>query len=310
MIEIIPPIPSPSSFEEIRIASLKHPLVPFIGAGVSMLAGCPGWESFGDRALRFFLSNGKLSPAEYDQIKGLSSRIKLSLALDLQKSSGLLIDFRELLSPSAEKKAIGERVYGRLGTLSTTFVTTNYDDFLDSGRVVFHEPHRLTIDNLRVPNAVFHIHGSVLDPDNMVRTTDEYLRRYASHELSRGSAGENPFLTFLRKLFELRTVLFIGYSLSELEILEYVLQKSASVSSKMEVEPRHFIMQGFFSHELPLVRSLDGYFARFGVTLIPFSRDERDWDQLENVVDALASALPSGTPLSLPKLREMEGLLE
>jgi hypothetical protein len=310
MIETIPPIPSSFSFENIRIASLKRPLVPFIGAGVSMLAGCPGWDVFGDLALRFFLSNGVLSPADYDQIKSLPSRIKLSLALDLQESSGLKIDFRELLSPSADKKSIGERVYGRLGTLSTTFVTTNYDNFLDGGRDVFHEPHRLTIENLLVQNSVFHIHGSVLDPDNMVRTTDEYLRRYASHEPTQGASGENPFLTFLRKLFELRTVLFIGYSLSELEILEYVLQKSASVSSKREAEPRHFIIQGFFSHELPLARSLNGYFARFGVTLIPFSRDERDWDQLENVVDALASALPSGTPLSLPKLREMEGLLE
>lgn len=310
MIEIIPPIPFPTSFEEIRIASLKRPLVPFIGAGVSMLAGCPGWEEFGDRTLRFFLSKGKLSPAEYDQIKGLSSRIKLSLALDLQKSSGLQIDFRGLLASSAEKKAIGERVYDRLGTLSTTFVTTNYDDFLDSGRAVFHEPHRLTIDNLRIPNAVFHIHGSVLDPENMVRTTDEYLRRYASHEVSQGSDGENPFLTFLRKLFELRTVVFIGYSLSELEVLEYILQKSTSVLTGKEIESRHFILQGFFSHQLPLVKNLERYFSRFGVSLIPFSRDECDWDQLVNVVDALASALPSGTPLSLPKLREMEGLLE
>lgn len=308
MIENIFPIPP--SFEEIRIASLHRPLVPFIGAGVSMLAGCPAWDKFGDRALRFFLLKGKLCPAAYDQIKDLSSRIKLALALDLQKSTGLPIDFRELLSPSADKEVSGKRVYDRLGTLSTTFVTTNYDDFLDGGRVVFHEPHRLTIENLRVPNAVFHIHGSVLDPENMVRSTDEYLRRYASHEPSRGSAGENPFLTFLRQLFRIRTVLFIGYSLSELEILEYVLQKSASITSKTEIELRHFIIQGFFSHELPLVRSLEGYFARFGVALIPFSRDERDWDQLENVVDALAGALPSGTPLSLPKLREMEGLLE
>jgi len=308
MIETISPIPS--SFEDIRIASLQRPLVPFIGAGVSMLAGCPGWEEFGDRTLRFFLSKGALSPAEYDQIKGLSSRIKLSLALDLQKSSGLPIDFRELLAPSAEKKGIGERVYDRLGTLSTTFVTTNYDDFLDSGREVFHEPHQLTIHNLRIPNAVFHIHGSMLDPDNMVRTTDEYLKRYASHEVLRGSDGENPFLTFMRKLFELRTVVFIGYSLSELEVLEYVLQKSASVLPGKEIEPRHFILQGFFSHQRPLANNLERYFARFGVSLLPFSRDERDWDQLGNVIDALASALPSGTPLSLPKLREMEGLLE
>lgn len=310
MIKAIPPIPFSSAFEEIRIASLQRPLVPFVGAGVSMLAGCPGWEEFGDQALRFFLTKGKLSPVEYDQIKGLNSRIKLSLALDLQDSTGLQIDFRELLAPSDQKKECGERVYGRLGTLSSMFVTTNYDGFLDEGRNVFHSPHELSVRNFDVPNSVFHIHGSVLDPNSMVRTTDEYLRRYASHDAPRGADGENPFLTFLRNLFELKTVIFIGYSMSELEILEYVLQKSSSGSSGAATELRHFLLHGFFSNQLPLANNLQRYFARFGVSLIPFSRDERDWEQLGDVIDALARALPAGAPLALAKLREMERLLE
>ncbi|MCZ2152283.1 MAG: SIR2 family protein [Bryobacterales bacterium] len=309
MIETITPIPP--SFEDLRIATLKRPLVPFIGAGVSQLGGCPGWDDFADGALRFFVAQRKLSHAEYDQIKDLSSRIKLSLALELEESCELKIDFADLLRPSTEEeKANGTRIYEKLDCLASTFVTTNYDDWLDKARNVFYKYEDLSMKNFDAKNAVFHIHGSVRDPSSMVRTTDEYLLRYASHEIVWGADGENPFLTFLRKLFELKTVLFIGYSLSELEVLEYVLQKSVDPHEARPIELRHFMLQGFFSHQVPLANNLARYFARFGVRLIPFCRDERDWSQLGEVVDALARELPAGAPLALPKLREMEGLLE
>lgn len=307
MIEEIFPIPP--SFEELRIAALTRQLVPFIGAGVSMLAGCPGWDAFADNSLRFYLKNEKLPPAEYDQIKPLPSRIKISLALELERKTGLSINFRELLAASDDKKEFGLKLYEKLGSLGSRFVTTNYDEFLDVGRTVFHQAKDISIQNFETQNSVFHIHGSLLDPHNMVRTTDEYLARYASHEIHKGADGENPFLTFLKLLFKTNTVLFIGYSLRELEVLEYVLQKSDLVISEHETELRHFILQGFFTHELPLARSLEKYFARFGVSLIPYSRDERDWDQLSEVIDALATYLPKGKPLALPKLREMEDLL-
>ena len=302
-------LPIPSSFEELRTATLTRPLVLFVGAGVSMLAGCPGWDTFADNSLRFYLKNNKLSPAEYDQIKPLSSRIKLSLAQELKRKTGLQIDFCELLKPSDEKKEFGFGVYEKLKGLSRKVVTTNYDQFLDSGRTVFHEVKDISANNLNVDNAVFHIHGSLLDPENMILTTIQYLERYAGHEIQKGTDGENPFLTFLKFLFKQNTVLFIGYGLQELEVLEYVLQKSDLVISGPNAELRHFILQGFFSHELPLAQNLERYYARFGVSLMPFSRDECDWDQLAQVIDALAAHLPAGKPLTIPKLREMEGLL-
>ena len=164
--------------------------------------------------------------------------------------------------------------------------------------------------NFGVPNSVFHIHGSVLDSTSMVRTTDEYLVRYANHKFAKGPAGENAFLTFLEKLFELKTILFIGYSLSELEVLEYVLQKKGQDINEEGTEQKHFILQGFFTHEIELAKSLKEYFAKFGVELIPFSRDENNWDQLAKVIEYLALELKIGNPLAVATLQEMKGLLE
>lgn len=91
----------------------------------------------------------------------------------------------------------------------------------------------------------------------------EYLFRYASHQLSKGSDGENPFLTLLENIFKLKTVLFVGYGLSELEVLEYVLQKKGPAPNVEQFEQKHFILQGFFSHQVDLARSLKEYFATF-----------------------------------------------
>jgi hypothetical protein len=305
VIDPIPKIP-----EALRVAATTRQLVPFIGAGVSQLGGCPGWDEFANRALKFFVTHGRLSHAELDQIMGLTSRVKLAVALGLEARHTLPIAFADLLKPSDDRKAAGDRVYEDLGRLASTFVTTNYDEWLDVARSPFFKREDLAMRNFDVPNAVFHIHGSVRNPSSMVRTTNEYLVRYASHQIARGPDGENPFLTFLEKLFELKTVLFVGYSLSELEVLEYVLQKKGPPPNGGQFELKHFILQGFFSHQVDLARSLKEYFATFGVELIPFSRDERDWEQLANVIEYLVRELPTGKPLALTALREMEGLLE
>ncbi len=303
--------PLPKIPEALRVAASTRRLVPFIGAGVSQLGGSPGWDEFANLALKFFVKHGKLSHAAFDQIMDLTSRVKLSVALDLEFRHKLPIDFQSILKPSTDEgKKHCERVYKDLSQLADTFVTTNYDGWLDQARIPFYKYEDLSMRNFDAPNSVFHIHGSVLDSSSMVRTTEEYLVRYANHKIAKGPAGENAFLTFLEKLFELKTILFIGYSLSELEVLEYVLQKKGQGINQEGTEQKHFILQGFFSHEVELAKGLKEYFAKFGVELIPFSRDENDWGQLANVIEYLALELKIGNPLAVATLQEMKGLLE
>ena len=322
--------PKPKIPEALRLAALQRQIIPFIGAGVSQLGGCPGWDQFANDTLKFFVQKGKLTHAQLDQIRSLSSRVKLSLALELERKYSLPIGFKELLKPSdKEKIAIGDGVYKSLSRLATTFVTTNYDDWLDrmppavpqpaqiqssqpmdTSRRRFCKRNELTVENLDVSNAVFHIHGSVHEQGSMILTAVDYLDRYSSHRLDGGPDGENPFLTFLQTLFKLKNVLFLGYGLSELEVLEYVVQKGIKRQTQGDEEsPRHYVLQGFFSHELELARSLESYFLQFGIGLLPFSRDERDWRQLAEVISYLADEIPPGPVLALPKRLEMKELL-
>jgi hypothetical protein len=81
--------PLPKIPEALRVAASTRRLVPFIGAGVSQLGGSPGWDEFANLALKFFVTHGKLSHAALDQIMGLTSRVKLSVALDLEFRNNL-----------------------------------------------------------------------------------------------------------------------------------------------------------------------------------------------------------------------------
>ena len=120
---------------------------------------------------------------------------------------------------------------------------------------------------------------------------------------------ENPVLRFLEFLFKEKTVLFLGYGLEELEILEYVVMKArATLGPKMN-EARHYLLQGFFSFEAATCRSLKDYFLQeCGIQLIPFSRDEKDWKQLIDVLGVFAKALPKNDEVIVQQLAEMEEL--
>ncbi len=116
----------------LRDAAQRGTLIPFIGAGASRLAGCPGWPDFADGALRQFVERGQLSHAQFDQLREQPPRVKLSIARGLEEEYKTPIDFRTLLHPidnKSEKK--GRQLFGSLSSLGKTFVTTNYDEWLD-----------------------------------------------------------------------------------------------------------------------------------------------------------------------------------
>ena len=130
----------------------------------------------------------------------------------------------------------------------------------------------------------------------MILTTQDYVRHYANDRRADGPEGENRVLTFLEFLFSQKTVLFVGYGLEELEILEYVIGKARLMADSGTTEIRHFLLQGFFSHEEELARSLSIYYAECGIKLIPFLRDQKDWDQLMDVLEEYARTHPQALP--------------
>jgi hypothetical protein len=280
-IPLVPEVPP-----KLREASSRGTLIPFVGAGASRLAGCPNWSEFADKALRAFVDAGKFSYAQLDQIHHLGPRIKLSIARGLEAEHRLAIDYDKIINPTgAYDNEHGRRLYAALARLGQTFVTTNYDAWLDqepaelrppiiapsqqltapftpTNRTVFHNPKDFTPANLNQSKAVFHLHGSLVDPSNLVVTTRDYITRYRNDRRFDDATSENRTLTFLDHLFTNRTVLFVGYGVDELEILEYVIQKGQMLPDGAEAEAKHFMLQGFYAHEYELMRSLTQYYKQ------------------------------------------------
>ena len=275
------------------------------------------------------MEKGKLNHAQYDQISGLSPRVKLSVAVDLEERYNLPIDFEKILRPPNDKQR--EDVYTHvlgLSHFSKTFVTTNYDRELDVSSPAILAPNEIdgpkkeaiplpaciyklneiTVGCLFRENSVIHIHGSVLDRKSMVLTTADYLTRYSGHKYG---GHENPYLTFLQELFNQRTVLFVGYGLEELEILEHIIQKGIDKQQggRQKESRTHYVLQGFFSHQIEMARSLQGYFQSFGISLLPFSLDTHGWHALVNVIEHLNNKLPPGRGLTLAEKSAMANLL-
>jgi len=326
-------LPIPRIPGGLREAAQRGTLIPFIGAGASRIAGCPGWSEFADGALRCLVDEGKFSHKQLAQIGHLNPRVKLSIALGLEKEHATRINFRKLLHPSGQKdNAKGQKLFGSLCRLGKTFVTTNYDEWLDeeigipvvaadatsdpaapatvNPRKIIHKVHDLTPANLNQPNTVIHLHGSLMDPDGMVLTTQHYVRHYANDRLSGNADKENRVLTFLEYLFQQKTVLFVGYGLEELEILEYVILKARRLPGTEPSEAKHYLLQGFYSHEHELMRSLTRYYLEeCGIQLIPYLRDHKDWDQILDVLEEFARTAPASNPLYVQEFKEMRDLL-
>lgn len=314
----------------IQAASLGT-LVPFIGAGASSIAGCPRWGEFADRALDSLVRDGTLSAAQRSQLSSLSPRVKLSVAKLTAARAGSVIRYRDILHPSKEWSAHseGRRLYGYISALSSRFVTTNYDDWLnlvlplpeldlapteptksireEQQRQKLDLPEDITADRFLTPNTVVHLHGSLDDPSKMIMSTSDYIHRYANDRILASGDRENPVLRFLEYLFQENTVLFIGYGLEELEILEYVIMKARASGEKKSNVAKHYLLQGFFSFEADLLKYLQDYFLEeCGIELIPFSRDRNDWMQLTEVVKSFAMAMPKNDKVIVQELAEME----
>jgi hypothetical protein len=197
MSDVILPIPDVP--DGLREASQRGVLIPFIGAGLSRLAGCPTWAELADGALRECIAANKFTYGQLAQIRHLSPR-------GLEAQHGFPIDYGTLINPRGgyEKNEIGNRVYRSLGRLGSTFVTTNYDSWLDveipevqtpitapaaeqdttatapTRRNSIYKVAEFTPANLNQAKTVFHLHGSLAQPTGMVMTTRDYITRYAN----------------------------------------------------------------------------------------------------------------------------------
>lgn len=297
--------PDPELPVQIKESAENGKLVLFVGAGASMLLGMPSWDGLASSALHSLRENGYINFAELNQLKTLDPKKQLSIARVVADDNDFDLNLSQHLTGKHESK-----IYDHLNSIGAVYVTTNYDhelipstpdtepDKLKESVKRISYPNDFNTVLLKNPGTVIHLHGDMLNPESMIVTTRDYLQHY-DHE---------SVISFLAKLFEEYTVLFVGYGLEEAEILEHVLRRGGV--RREQVGTRRYSLQGFFNSEQPLYeRLIDYYDKSFGVELIGFTRDNRDYAQLEKIIKDWAEEIDVRPPPTTDDIADMERVL-
>ena len=291
----------------IRDAARHGELVVFVGAGASVLCGSPNWVSFAAQVVDALESAGGLNFLEAEQLRTIPDpRRTLSVALKLAEEYQVDIDFDKILHPGAPKQP-GADLYQLLSDLNPVFVTTNYDKWLDIqplaaateassteagkeasvpvARSTYFRREDLTSDRLTERGAVIHLHGSYREPLNMVVSLRDYIQHYADESVK----------TFLAEMFRSHTVLFVGYGLSELEVLDYVIRSQDQATPRGEA--RHFLLYPHRSSEAAQTTFIQRFFKdQCGVQVLPYCIDKKGYPELVEVFRSWAPLLDVREP--------------
>ena len=270
-----------------------------------MLLGLPSWRGMAQKQMEYLREKGALNYSELEQLSALDSKQQLSIAIQVAEENNISLDRTSDLTGFSE----GNSIYKSINNIGCVCVTTNYDQLLSprytdakdgsftpaTARRIYKKDDFL-VTHLDTPGTVIHLHGAVADPEKMIVTTKEYLEHYDNRLVKE----------FLGDLFARKTVLFIGYGLEEAEILEHILRRGKVSDS---VERKRFVLQGYYLSQKPLYEKLHNYYQKsFGVHVIGFVRDYKDYKQQEAIFDDWHQKLEvRGPPLAddIKKINEV-----
>lgn len=290
-------------------------LIIFVGAGMSVHLDSPDWRGFANKYLDLiykYRDTTKMNFKTKESLKMEETKKVLSLCKFITEKemteSQVKDAYEEWFRVELEKVEKG-RLYEKLYSLNSIYITTNYDNALDllvkknfnniSVQVNDSEPslnlgidfnnkiiykiEDATPDCLRIGN-VIHIHGSIEEIESMVISNEDYIQQYSSTH--RNKSRNKKCEDFLKHVFNNDyTIVFIGYGLAELEILQHLF--NCNTKNNGTVNNRYMLLS-CFSDDYFKVNYLYNYYKdNYGVEIIPYDLAELGYEKLEEVLNHL-----------------------
>lgn len=301
------------------IRSLKTgELIVFVGAGMSKHLGIPDWKEFAYCFLDLVYNNNKLTLLNYktkESLKNESVRKLLSICEFAAKES---------IAPSKREEAYikwfkkelddikNKVLYEKLYKLNAIYLTTNYDNALDllakqpkmelateeymgsvqheEERKVFFRLQDFNKDILKAGN-VIHIHGSIEDTKNLIVTNEDYIVRYYSNWKNDTLSPDDKdmiarFKDFLDYVCDGKYVLlFIGYGLEEIEILQFLFDYIA----ERDFNSNRYLLFPCLADEFLKVSYLNDYYMKnYHINFLPLDITEKGYDSIEGFFDFIS----------------------
>ena len=260
----------------------------FAGAGLSKLCGLPLWGEFANKLLEQCCKDKLISFFEKEDLKKHVNNDKMLISIVYSKyqEAGLINKFNKIFKETLKnnpKNKKESRLVTAIKNLRASIITTNADKILD--RCVLRENNyygkkfdsldeSTLIDIFEDQPKIFHIHGSIKSKEGLVFTIEDYIDRY-----------REP--SFNKKVASLLNsdgipVLFVGTSMTELELLQYILFKDNSG------EKNRFILTGFYDYQESMAKTFEEYYKKFNITQITYSLNEKGYDLQLDFLDEIS----------------------
>ena len=290
--------------DEIKQAEREGKLVLFIGAGISNLFDLPLWDDFAQQLLDRFRERGLCDHLKKEEFK--KSSVKKMLSFMEQNVENFKMEAAKFLQEKENeylRKWEPNNIYETIKKINCVYVTTNYDELLmprllsrrnkrqtpkPIQKICFRE--EISPDILKQPGSgrVIHLHGCKSDPDTMVITERDYHEHYESPNIKK----------FLECLFKEKIVLFLGYGLSEEEILKWVFNHK---KDRKIYGMNLFLLSGFEADEQRIYEDNYKYYKdNFSIKLLRFIMDNRKHGA---IVDTIKRWVDQMTIQPLPPYR-------
>ncbi len=275
----VPEIP-----EKIIDAQNSGKLVVFIGAGLSALFGLPNWKKMALEILEKMHKDQRLiTYSSKKQLEGEADdpRKLLSIICGLCNNEEY---FKNLIKETLTKEQTPDNklevMINVLNRWNAPIVTTNYDTILENrmeNRDVYSSCKEIEPGQVFKNTYILHLHGSVKEPETMIVTVPEY------HKLYHDRRDEYHAQGVLDLLFHENTVLFIGYGLSDYEVLEYTQKHIDS----------HYALMPYTRMDEPIIAPLKTYYKSIGVEILPYYIDNDGYSTVVDVIKEWDAKLQS-----------------
>ncbi|WP_034595094.1 SIR2 family protein [Acinetobacter sp. NIPH 298] len=187
----------------------ENKLVIFIGAGLSMSCGLPNWNKLTIEILEGL--------REYEDkcdkyINAINDDIMSPVDV-LQKIDRLKVNAIEILEKviRSHDDKLPSTTHQILGSISTKIITTNYDTLLEKQyknfEVVSYSNQYKVSRISGYDKYIFKLHGDINEPDKCIYFPSQYDELY--------NANEQASIFELKKIITDKSILFLGFSLSD-----------------------------------------------------------------------------------------------
>ncbi len=193
--------------QELRQQLKRGDLILFLGAGLSIGAGLPGWG----RLIRpLARAVGYRLPTE-DELVTADHLLIAAQHYENQRSRYALITYlQEKLDTTGVQPTTNHHLLAKLPV--KVIFTTNYDDLIERTLQAGGKRHNVIVEETEIPFwredrvQLVKLNGDLKRPDTIVITKSDYNTYFAAH----------PRLAErLRGVLETKTALFLGYSLND-----------------------------------------------------------------------------------------------